>query len=111
MDAAVAERIVADRLRELRTGARWSQSDVASRMNERGWPWHQQTVGRVERGQQALRIGELADLAALFGVSPCGLLAAEDHDPAAERRAVERAIREQIAAEITASSRPGLEAA
>lgn len=103
MKAADAEKMVTRRLAELRNDAHWSQTDLASFMEERGWPWHQQTVGRVEHGQQSLRVGELADLADLFGVPAGDLLAPRGRDIAAERREVERAIRKQIATEIMAA--------
>jgi hypothetical protein len=38
-------------------------------MRERGWPWHQQTVTKVEAGNQQLGFGEAADLAAVLDVT------------------------------------------
>ncbi len=38
-------------------------------MTERGWPWHQSTVYRVETGKQPVRFDEALDLADLLGVT------------------------------------------
>jgi hypothetical protein len=43
-----------------------SQAELARRMADRGWPWHQQTVGRVEAGQRVVRLGEAKDLASIL---------------------------------------------
>jgi transcriptional regulator with XRE-family HTH domain len=95
-----SEQAVAQRFRELRLGAGWSQAEVAARMVTAGWRWHQSTVGRIEGGSQALRIGELLDLAEIFGVPAARLLAGDGRALADERREMERILREQIAAEI-----------
>lgn len=95
------EQAVARKLKELRQLAGLPQVKIAERMFSRGQPWHQQTVYKVEAGQRPVRVGELADLAAIFGVTPATLLSDDDYgDAAAEREVMEHALREQIAAEI-----------
>ena len=46
-----------------------SQSALADAMTERGYPWHQQTVGRVEAGRQSVRFGEVEQLAQILKTS------------------------------------------
>lgn len=97
------EMAVGKRLRELRQISGWSQGDVAAKMAARGCTWTQATVWKIETGLRALRVGELPDAAAVFGVSPMTLLSGEEfRDTAEERNAMERTVREQIAAEILA---------
>lgn len=55
-------------LRKVRREREISQASMAGQMAERGWPWHQSTIYRVESGRQALRIGEVLSLAELLGV-------------------------------------------
>lgn len=50
-------------LRE-RTGM--TQAELARRMTELGWPWHQSTVYRVESGRQSLRFPEAVDVATVL---------------------------------------------
>jgi ribosome-binding protein aMBF1 (putative translation factor) len=56
-------------VRSLRRERGVSQADLAAEMRANGWPWHQTTVNKTERGERALRFGEAADLAALSGLS------------------------------------------
>jgi transcriptional regulator with XRE-family HTH domain len=60
---------LASNLRALRERKGWSQSALADAMAERGIPWHQQTVTRIEAGQQQVRFGELMALAAVLETS------------------------------------------
>ena len=53
------EQAVRERLKELRQRSNRSQGDIAREMAERGWPWHQATVYKVESGSRPLRLGEL----------------------------------------------------
>jgi transcriptional regulator with XRE-family HTH domain len=101
---AASERAVAQRFRELRLAAGWSQAETAARMTSAGWPWHQSTVVRIEGGSQILRIGELLDLASIFGVPAARLLTGDGGALADERREMERILREQIAAEIASGT-------
>ena len=61
-----ADEIFGMNLRKVRETAGMSQAAVAEAMTERGHGWHQQTVGRVEAGRQAVRFSEAVDLAAIF---------------------------------------------
>ena len=104
-----AEQAVARRIRDLRRAPEWSQADLAARMTSRGWPWYPQTVARIEGGHRHLRIGELADLADIFAVTPSALLGDLDVPAAATARAaLERDLREQMATEILAGATPAL---
>jgi transcriptional regulator with XRE-family HTH domain len=62
------ERIVARYIRLLRQGRGWSQQEVAEKMRAYGYEWSQATVTRLESASRPIRLNELADLAALFGV-------------------------------------------
>ena len=46
-----------------------SQAALAIEMTARGIPWHQQTVGRIEGGQQPLRFAEAVALAGVLKTS------------------------------------------
>lgn len=61
--------ILGSNVRYLRENASVSQVELARRMTERGWPWHQSTVYRVETGKQPVRFDEALDLADLLGVT------------------------------------------
>ena len=100
------EQAVARKVTELRRLAGLSQARVGERMAAMGHPWHQSTFYKIETGRRPVRVGELADLAAVFGVTPATLLSDDDYgDAAAVRGAMEHALREQIAAEILSGGR------
>jgi transcriptional regulator with XRE-family HTH domain len=61
-------------LRRLRMAAGMSQAELARLMRERGWPWHQSTVHRLESGKQAVGLGEGVDLAVILGTTISGLI-------------------------------------
>ncbi len=46
--------------RAYREVAGWSQAELANRMQERGHPWHQATVYKVEDGRRPVRLAELS---------------------------------------------------
>ena len=98
------EQAVARNLKEMRQAAGLSQARIAELMFSKGQPWHQQTVYKIEAGLRAVRAGEVADLAAVLGVTLTALLSGDCGDAAAGRGAMERALREQIAAEILSGS-------
>ena len=56
-------------MRALREEKGMSQAALATAMTERGYPWHQQTVGRVEGGRQSVRFGEIEQLAEILRTS------------------------------------------
>jgi transcriptional regulator with XRE-family HTH domain len=100
-DPNPAEQAVARKIRELRQAAGWSQGQMAQRMTAAGHSWYPQTVGRVELQERHVRIGELVDLAAIFGINPALFFGALDIPSAAAMRiAIEREVRQEIAAEI-----------
>jgi transcriptional regulator with XRE-family HTH domain len=70
-DAApeLTEERFAVNFRAAREDAGLSQGRVADEMVARGWPWHQQTVTRVETGRRMVRLGEAAALADILATS------------------------------------------
>lgn len=107
MTAADAiEQAMAGRLKGLRNLASLSQPELAERMTAKGHPWHQSTVWKIEQGKRQVRVGELEDLAAILGVTPAALLSDDSYREAvAVRDVMERAVREQVAAEILSGAR------
>jgi transcriptional regulator with XRE-family HTH domain len=55
-------------LRRLRLSHGWSQEEVAKRMQSYGYDFHQTMIAKIEAAQRPLRVRELADFAALYGV-------------------------------------------
>jgi hypothetical protein len=43
-----------------------SRAALAQEMLERGWPWRQQTVARLENGHRMVRFGEATALATIL---------------------------------------------
>jgi transcriptional regulator with XRE-family HTH domain len=62
------EQLVGRQVRLLRQARGWSQQDVAEKMRAYGYQWSQATVTRLEAATRPIRLNELADLAALFGI-------------------------------------------
>ena len=56
-------------VRALRERKGISQAKLAELMTERGWPWHQSTVYRVESGKQTVGFSEAVDLAEILRTS------------------------------------------
>src|SRR5271165_3299445 len=67
--AGVIDERVAERIREQREEVGLSQSELARRMAALGWPWHPQTVQRIEGNQRKVTIGEAEALAGILGTS------------------------------------------
>lgn len=63
-----AEGYLPENLRALRERKGMSQAALAKAMKDRGWPWHQTTVARIESGRQPLGFGETVDAADILGV-------------------------------------------
>lgn len=80
----LAEQRFAANLREARESRRMSQYALAQEMDNRGWPWRQQTVTRVETGQRMVRLGEATAIAEILRVSLDRLI-----QPAGESRDAE----------------------
>jgi transcriptional regulator with XRE-family HTH domain len=64
---------VAANIRRHREAAGLSQADLAAEMSRLGWPYHPQTVHRIEQGSRKVPVGEAAALAEILGVSLAGL--------------------------------------
>ena len=63
-----ANRHLAANLRALREGKGISQPALARAMSEHGIQWHQQTVARIESGQQRAKWDEVVALGVILGV-------------------------------------------
>jgi transcriptional regulator with XRE-family HTH domain len=106
-------------LRRLRTARGWSQEEVAQRMKAYGYDFHQTTVAKIEAAQRPIRVRELADLAALYGVEvheliypPAGSLREADTEIAALKGQLQKATaRAEAAATAAAKAEAGLAAA
>jgi transcriptional regulator with XRE-family HTH domain len=61
-------------LRRLRLSQGWSQEEVAGFMKAYGYNFHQTMIAKIEAAQRPLRVRELADFAALYGVEVHELL-------------------------------------
>jgi transcriptional regulator with XRE-family HTH domain len=55
-------------LRRLRAARGWSQEEVARQMKAYGYDFHQTMIAKIEAAQRPIRVRELADFAALYGV-------------------------------------------
>jgi transcriptional regulator with XRE-family HTH domain len=91
-------------LRRLRMSQGWSQEEVARHMEAYGYGFHQTMIAKIEAAQRPLRVRELADFAALYGVEvhellypPTGSLADIDQE-IAKVEAQHRAIQHEAAA-------------
>lgn len=69
-----AESRFAVRLRALRQAKGLTQLEVAERMNEQGFTWHQTTVAKTERADRPLRLNEVEALALALGVPVVDLI-------------------------------------
>lgn len=76
MAAAVTQKQVGQRFAELRKQAGLGQRDVAERIGVSN-----ETLSRLERGQQWTDFGTLSSLASLYGVSWADLMAVEGGGP------------------------------
>jgi transcriptional regulator with XRE-family HTH domain len=71
---------IGDRLRRIRQQQRLSLADVQARSDGR---WKAVVVGAYERGDRAISVARLAELAAFYGVPVADLLHDRSRDPAA----------------------------
>lgn len=81
--ATETDRRFAANFKAARERAKLSQREVADHLRERGIPWHQQTVVRLESGEQRVRLGEAEALADIVGSSVSLLMRPADLDRAA----------------------------
>lgn len=81
--ATETDRRFAANFKAARERAKLSGREVAEQMRERGIPWHQQTVVRLESGEQRVRLGEAEALADIVGSSVSMLMRPADLERAA----------------------------
>ncbi|MCX5419949.1 helix-turn-helix transcriptional regulator [Streptomyces sp. NBC_00078] len=72
---------MAETIRDLREQAGLSTTEVARRLTEAGRPTHQTTMTRLESGNRAITVDDVAALAAVLGVRPAALLPGMPQDP------------------------------
>lgn len=61
------EAVAAEQITHHRLARGWSQSELARRMSEAGWPnYTQMTVSRTEKGERPIRLDELISYAEVF---------------------------------------------
>jgi transcriptional regulator with XRE-family HTH domain len=94
-------------LRRLRAARGWSQEEVARRMKAYGYDLHQTMIAKIEAAQRPIRVRELADFAALYGVEvheliypPAGSLEEADKEIAALRARLQEATKRSEAAAL-----------
>jgi len=69
LPAGLADERFAANVRDLRESQGKSQADVARLMAEHGWPYHPQTVQRIEAGHRKVSVGEAEALARILGTT------------------------------------------
>jgi transcriptional regulator with XRE-family HTH domain len=62
------EKILGQKVRQLRTERGWTQEQLAEKLNGLGWTMHQTTVAKLEAGARPIRIAEADALALAFGL-------------------------------------------
>lgn len=67
--AGLADERFATNVRETRERLKMSQGELARQMAERGFPYYQQTVRRIEEGRRKVSVGEAKALADILGNS------------------------------------------
>jgi len=60
------EKILGQKVRQLRTERGWSQEQLAEKLNGLGWAVHQTTIAKLEAGSRPIRIAEADTLAVAF---------------------------------------------
>lgn len=73
------ERMFGVRVKDLRQSRGWTQDDLAKRMTSAGYQMHQTTVAKMESGARPTSVGEVAALAAIFGM-PIGSVFSDDDE-------------------------------
>jgi transcriptional regulator with XRE-family HTH domain len=67
--AGLADERFATNIREERERQKLSQGELARRMAERGFPYYQQTIRRIEEGRRKVSVGEAKALAEILGTT------------------------------------------
>jgi transcriptional regulator with XRE-family HTH domain len=74
------EQMFGRKIRLQRQARSWSQEDLARKLQEQGFDFHQTTVAKLERGARPLRVAEAAALALIFRLPPLAVF----HGPGPE---------------------------
>lgn len=64
------ERVMCDKFRMLREERGWSQKDLAEKVREYGFDFHQSTIAKLESGARPLRVAEMYALSHVFRIPP-----------------------------------------
>jgi transcriptional regulator with XRE-family HTH domain len=94
-------------LRRLRLAQGWSQEEVAARMAAYGYDFHQTMIAKIEAAQRPLRVRELADFAALYGVKVQDLI----NPPETDREIADATAQRDVAKVRAAQAHQQLQAA
>jgi transcriptional regulator with XRE-family HTH domain len=78
---------VGGNLQQLRKEKGMSQTDLAQELTERGFPFQQQTILKIEKGARPLKLEEAQVIAEILGVHPVLLSDYSNADPATVARA------------------------
>jgi transcriptional regulator with XRE-family HTH domain len=77
------ERVLCQKVAQLREERGWSQAELARRLSAVGFEMHQTTVAKLEAGKRPLRVAETFALAEVFGLPPLAMwympVKGEDH--------------------------------
>lgn len=68
------ESILGVKIRQLRERAGWSQADLAERLKNVGFEFHQTTVAKMEAGKRPIRVAEVFALGVVFRMPMTALL-------------------------------------
>lgn len=74
--AAHLERRFGRGIKTMREARGWSQTELAERLAELGFEYHQTTIGKIESAARPLRLSELFAFAGVFGIPASDMLAA-----------------------------------
>lgn len=64
------EKVMCDKFRILREERGWSQKDLAEKVGEYGFDFHQSTIAKIESGSRPLRVAEMYALSHVFRIPP-----------------------------------------
>jgi len=92
----------AERLREVRAHKRWTQDDLARRLNELEFPLDRVAISKIEKGRRSVKLEEALAIAYALDVSPNHLFTSYDQETrvrvvAGERPFVPGVVRRWIA--------------
>ncbi|MBT2483364.1 MULTISPECIES: helix-turn-helix transcriptional regulator [unclassified Microbacterium] len=64
------ERVMCDKFRMLREERGWSQKELAEKVRDYGFDFHQSTIAKLESGARPLRVAEMYALSHVFRMPP-----------------------------------------